>query len=209
MLTHRLHRHQSTMPAHFLAPSKKALARGTSLIEILVALLVMTLGLLAMISLHTAAVRYHKMAEFRSVATQLAEDYGDRMRANLTGARNNNYVYTAPWSAVAAKPADPGITCAPGACAAATMAAQVAASDIAQWLNNAAGMLPGVGLFAQKPAGAVAGSTVMDVWITWLDPTENAADAAANQLINNGYACPQGLGNIPPEVRCMRYRFTL
>lgn len=183
-------------------------ARGTSLIEVLVALLVMTLGLLAMISLHTAAVRYHKMAEFRSVATQLAEDYGDRMRANLTGARNNNYVYIAPWSATPARPADPGITC-PETCPEATLAQQVAASDIAQWLNSAAGMLPGVGLFAQKPAGAAVGSTVMDVWITWLDPTENAGDAAVNQLINAGYACPPGLGNVPPEVRCMRYRFTL
>ena len=89
------------------------------------------------------------------------------------------------------------------------LAAQVAASDIAQWLNNAAGMLPGVWLFAVKPTGAAANSTVMDVWIAWMDPLDNANDGAVNQLINAGYACPAGMGAVPTEVRCLRYRFTL
>jgi type IV pilus assembly protein PilV len=193
---------------HHRTPIPSLHNRGTSLIEVLVALLVMTLGLLAMISLHTAAVRYHKMAEFRSVATQLAEDYGDRMRANLTGARNGNYVRQVAWSQTPDKPADPGISCT-AACSADALAAQVAASDISQWLNNAASMLPGIGLFAQRPDGANANSMTMDVWITWQDPGDNADDAAANALINAGYSCPPGLGTVPPEVRCLRYRFTL
>lgn len=183
-------------------------ARGTSLIEVLVALLVMTLGLMAMISLHTAAVRYHKMAEFRSVATQLAEDYGDRMRANLTGARSGNYVRRVAWSATPTKITDPGITC-PDGCDSATLAQQVATSDIAQWFNNAAGMLPGVGLYAQQPTGASANTMVMDVWITWLDPGANATEAATNQMLEAAYTCPAGLGTVPAELRCLRYRFTL
>ena len=183
-------------------------ARGTSLIEVLVALLVMTLGLMAMISLHTAAVRYHKMAEFRSVATQLAEDYGDRMRANLTGARNGNYVRQVAWSEVPTKMTDPGISCQDN-CDSTSMAAQVAASDIAQWFNNAAGMLPGVGLFAQQPVGASASTMVMDVWITWRDPSANATETATNQMLEAAYICPAGMGTVPAEVRCLRYRFTL
>lgn len=184
-------------------------AHGTSLIEVLVALLVMTLGLMAMISLHTAAVRYHKMAEFRSVATQLAEDYGDRMRANLTGARNGNYVRTGGWSATPTKLTDKGVTCVDN-CDSTTLAAEIAASDIAQWFNNAASLLPGVGLYAQRPTGASGTSMVMDVWITWLDPGANTSEAATNQLLEAAYVCPQGLGNnLPAEVRCLRYRFTL
>lgn len=186
------------------------LARGTSLIEVLVALLVMTLGLLAMISLHTASVRYHKMAEFRSVATQLAEDFGDRMRANLTGVRNGNYVVATPWVAEQAAVPDPGIPCAAlGTCAANATAAQVAASDIAQWTNNAVGILPGVGVHAVRPAGAAANSMVMDVWITWLDPGEDATEAAANLSLQGAYVCPATLGQVPAELRCLRYRFTL
>lgn len=181
---------------------------GASLIEILVAMLVMTLGLLAMISLHTASVRYQKMAEFRGIATQLAEDYGDRMRANLTGARNGNYIRVAPWSAIPAKPADPGsVYCK--ACAEDEVAKKLADSDIAQWLNNAAGMLPGVGLLAQRPDGIATATMVMDVWITWLDPSADAADAAANAMLTAAYACPASLGAVPSELRCLRYRFTL
>jgi type IV pilus assembly protein PilV len=191
-----------------LLVQRRPRARGTSLIEVLVALLVMTLGLLAMVSLHTAAVRYHKMAEFRGVATQLAEDYGDRMRANLTGARNGNYVRQVPWNETPTKVTDPGITC-PDGCDAGTLALQVATSDIAQWLNNAAGMLPGVGLYAQRPTGAAANTMVMDVWITWLDPGANADNAATNAMLSAAYSCPAGLGTVPAEVRCMRYRFTL
>lgn len=185
-------------------------ARGASLIEVLVALLVMTLGMLGMVSLHTAAVRYHKMAEFRSVATQLAEDYGDRMRANVTGARNGDYVYTAAWTETPTKATDPGISCSDDApCTGPTMAKQVAASDIAQWRNNAIGLLPGVGLYATRPVGAGAQTMIMDVWITWLDPSTNAADAATNKMLEDAYVCPAGLGAVKPEVRCLRYRFTL
>lgn len=186
--------------------SPNARQHGASLIEILVAMLVMTLGLLAMISLHTAAVRYQKMAEFRGIATQLAEDYGDRMRANLTGARNGNYLRAAQWSATPAKVTDPGI-CAD--CEGSDLAKAVADSDVAQWLNNAAGMLPGVGLHVQRPVGALGTSMVMDVWITWLDPATDAADATTNALLTAAYSCPATLGAVPSELRCLRYRFTL
>ena len=186
------------------------MARGASLIEVLVALLVMTLGLLGMISLHTAAVRYHKMAEFRSVATQLAEDYGDRMRANITGARNGNYVYNQAWKETPTKVTDPGISCSDTApCTPTDMAQQVAASDIAQWLNNAIGLLPGVGLYAVRPTGAGAQTMIMDVWITWLDPSANTTQSDTNKMLEEAYVCPAGIGTVKPEVRCLRYRFTL
>lgn len=183
-------------------------ARGASLIEVLVAMLIMTLGLMAMISLHTASVRYQKMSEFRSIATQLAENLGDRMRANIVGVQNNNYVRNVGWTNAQARVADPGIPC-PAACTEAQFAGQAAASDIAQWINSAVGTLPGVGLMTAKPAGAPANATMMDVWVMWLDPSADADDVSADRTLTGAYACPAALGAVPTELRCLRYRFSL
>lgn len=182
---------------------------GTSLIEVLVAVLILTVGLLSMIALHAASMRYGKMAEFKTTATQLAEDLSDRMRGNVTGVRAGNYVRTAAWSDDLGVQSVPAVeTCTPGdeVCQA-RVPAQVANRDIAEWINQAYPNLPGLGLYTQQAGGA--NSSVMDVWIGWLEPTgRGGADAAGEDLINAAYTCPDEMG-ASTDVRCMRFSFTL
>ena len=71
------------------AVSHRSRAGGVSLIEVLVALLVVSLGILAMSGLLTNSTRYGKTSEFRAVATLLANDIADRMRANKAGVTAN------------------------------------------------------------------------------------------------------------------------
>jgi type IV pilus assembly protein PilV len=176
---------------------------GSSLIEVLVALVILAVGMLSMAALHNASTKYGRLAEFRTSATMLAEELSDRMRANPAGVRNGNYVLNASWVAVPARVNEPGI---PPACAAAQCAAAVAASDLAQWNNAAISVLPGAGLFTQQVG---ANSTVMDVWVAWIEPRgRGGADAAAENAINAAYTCPPGM-NAPADVRCMYFRFTV
>ena len=56
--------------------------RGATLIEVLVSILLMALGVLAMAAMQVNAVQYGKTSEFRTVASLLANDLSDRMRAN-------------------------------------------------------------------------------------------------------------------------------
>lgn len=60
--------------------------RGMSLIEALVALLILSIGLLGVAGLQMQALRSNHGAHLRSQATVLAHDIADRMRANRTAA---------------------------------------------------------------------------------------------------------------------------
>lgn len=182
--------------------------KGTSLIEVLVALLILTVGMLSMAALHIASVRYGKVAEYRTTAIQLAEDFGDRMRSNLPGVRNGSYVRTAAWTDAPTVANVPEVkacvgtdeTCAP------IIAAAVASSDIAQWNNQAIVILPSANLYATR--FGTANSTVMDVWVGWLEPSGSTGDKVAEASVNAAYACPAAM-KAGADARCMYFRFTL
>ena len=59
--------------------------RGFTLLEVLIALLVLSIGLLGLAALQTVGMRSSQMANMRTLATQIAYDMTDRMRANQTG----------------------------------------------------------------------------------------------------------------------------
>lgn len=66
-------------------------ARGFSLIEVLVALLVLSLGLLGLAGLQLTSMKYNTDAYTRTQSTLFAYDILDRMRANPAGRANGDY----------------------------------------------------------------------------------------------------------------------
>ncbi len=71
-----------------------AYAAGVSLIEVLVTLIIVSVGLLGTAALQLSTLRNNYNALTRSHAAVLAADILDRMRANLEAARAGNYVVT-------------------------------------------------------------------------------------------------------------------
>lgn len=65
--------------------------RGFTLIEVLVALLVLGIGLLGVAGLQSATLGLNHGSYMRSQATVLAQDVVDRMRANQRGTENGSY----------------------------------------------------------------------------------------------------------------------
>ncbi len=65
--------------------------KGFTLIEVLVAALVLALGLLGLAGLQSNGLQHNHSAYLRTVATQMAYDLSDRMRANLAGFQNGDY----------------------------------------------------------------------------------------------------------------------
>lgn len=63
-----------------------AQARGFSLIEVMVALLILAVGLLGFALLQTMNLRYTQSADYRTRATNLAYELLDQMRANKMSA---------------------------------------------------------------------------------------------------------------------------
>lgn len=102
---------------------------GFSLIEVLIALLILAIGLLGTASLMLISMKSNQSAYQRSQAGWLAYDIVERMRLNRTLATSgNSYVITA----ATPSPADPG--CKAGGCT----AANVASLDILEWQNQLA-----------------------------------------------------------------------
>ncbi|CDH45106.1 type IV pilus modification protein PilV [Candidatus Contendibacter odensensis] len=101
--------------------------QGFTLIEILVTVVVLSIGLLGLAGLQATSVRFNHSAYLRSQATSLAYDIADRMRVNRQAALLNNS-YTGSVTR----------TCQSSVALAGTVAAQ----DIAAWGNALACALP-------------------------------------------------------------------
>lgn len=69
--------------------------RGYTLIEVMVALFILSFGLLGMAGLQVASLKQNQSAYMRSQATILAYDIIDRMRANIAASENGDYFISA------------------------------------------------------------------------------------------------------------------
>jgi type IV pilus assembly protein PilV len=124
-------------------------SRGSALIEVLIALVVFSLGMLGLAGLQTLSLQFNTSAYYRTQATALAYGLADRMRANRQDALDGLY---------AAALADP-----PPACAANAGPGGSAAQDIATWRNALACQLP-------DGNGAIAANgTAFTVTVQWDD----------------------------------------
>ena len=110
----------------------KACGRGFSLIEVLVALLVLSVGLLGLAAMNTNGLRLNQAAFMRGQAAFLAYDIADRMRANRAGAQDDHYVIA--HGTAAASDDD----CVAAACS----AEQLADYDLLAWKTALAARLP-------------------------------------------------------------------
>ncbi len=79
--------------------------RGFTLLEVLIALLILSIGLLGLAALQTVGLRSNQMAVMRTQATHQAYDMTDRMRASPVAVTASDYVMT-----VAQSPADTSAT---------------------------------------------------------------------------------------------------
>src|SRR5690606_37489064 len=77
-------------------PRSRAGVAGFTLIEVLVALIVLSIGLLGLAALQIQSIKHNTDAYFRTQATLLAYDIIDRMRANSAAVSAGIYEVSAP-----------------------------------------------------------------------------------------------------------------
>lgn len=130
------------MPKHSLHKET-----GATLIEVLVAMVVLAIGLLGLAGLQATSIQSNHSAYYRSQATILASDLADRMRANRTEALTDAYLIDFPTPSTS-NDEDSGTS---------------AQKDIAAWLNQLARTLPdGTGKVEKD-------STLVTISIRWND----------------------------------------
>jgi type IV pilus assembly protein PilV len=103
-------------------------SRGLTLVEILIALLILSIGLLGLAGLQTMSLKFNTSAYYRTQATALAYDFADRMRANRQAALGDLY--------------NVGFESPPPACGAAALVGSVPEQDIAAWRAALACRIP-------------------------------------------------------------------
>lgn len=111
---------------------KKSDQRGVSFLEVLVAVVILSVGFLATSRMQIMGMRYNQSAFFKSQASIMAADIADRMRSNIAGVDNGEYDAINTESL----PSDPG--CMTSGCD----ASELAALDINQWGTNIESSLP-------------------------------------------------------------------
>lgn len=124
---------------------RKALASaGFSLVEVLVALLVLSIGLLGLAALQTTGLKFNQQSYQRTQATLQAYDILDRIRANPLGKTSGKYDSVPSGY----RPPSPPTTCMTTGCD----SNQMADYDIDQWnlansqlLTDGAGAISTVG----------------------------------------------------------------
>jgi type IV pilus assembly protein PilV len=173
--------------------------RGAMLIEVLVAMLLSAVALLALASANAAALRYTKMSQYRTLATLLATDIGERLRANKAGFTARAYDYSASFAGQSAAPNLPAQVCASAGSVCTDR--DIAALDLAQWRVQARNVLPQGAVFLLTQADAVAA----DVWLAWRDPLLAGPDEAAALSTE----CPAGLAATEAGIRCSYFRVNL
>lgn len=153
--------------------SRSSLVRklsGFTILEVLIAVIILSVGILGLAGLQAVALRNNHSAFLRSQATMLAYDISDRMRANLTETQADGYDLTA---------ANPNANCiGTTGCT----EAQMAGHDISEW-NLAVATLPngqavvcydtspedGTTAAAHACSGAAPGFGVYTIKIWWSD----------------------------------------
>lgn len=186
------------MPRHVPRPSaRRARSAGFSLVEVLVAMFVVAMGILALAGLLQASTRYSRMSELRSTATLLANDIADRMRANPVGAQLGADGYDLVGKAF------PGAV-APGHAACTFEApcgpSDLAKADLADWTSRVSATLPKGSAWIRFHAGKAPASDYLDVWVGWADALTLAPGISTD---GSGTECPPGWKAAEPSVRCV------
>ena len=145
-------------------PPKPSLAfhSGFTLLEVLVAIIVISIGLLGLAGLQARGMQANHSSMLRTIATYQAYDMADRMRANIQGVNNGAY------NNLSGTPSDPG--CVSTGCTPATMAT----SDLYSWNTSNAVLLPagqGVVCLDSTPSTPACDGlgTIYAIKISWID----------------------------------------
>ena len=139
---------------------------GFTLIEVLIAMLLLGVGLLGLAGLQANSLRNAQSAYNRSLATELANDLADRMRANITESKKyaaSAYItITPPTSATA----EASCYIAPGC-----SGDRMANNDLFEWNQSVTSSLP---------SGVVAITVIALIYtitVTWDDNHDDVVNA--------------------------------
>jgi type IV pilus assembly protein PilV len=173
---------------------------GASLIEVLVAILLLSFGMLSLGGMLAYAVQMPKLAAYRAAAANLAAGHIERMRANAIGFEGGSYSETMSYNADL-----PSVTpCTYPDCTADSIAS-LDKDETSQAIRRE---LPLGGM--RMTCNGACTDRDGDIWVIWQEPTTFAAlDSANSDECPDPAAAPAFTAFSSPKPRCLHVRFKL
>jgi type IV pilus assembly protein PilV len=147
--------------------------RGMTLIEILVAIVVLSVGLMGLAGLQLKGMQVNQGSTYRSQAAILAQEMAERIRADLTGAGNNTYTVTS------------GVPATPSAA-------------MTDWLTRVQMLPGGTATITAPAAGGTPGTQLIDVTVNWVDTRAQTGAGLSSTSTAPGFGAP-GSFDLPVE----------
>jgi len=198
---------------------------GVSLLEVMIALLIMSLGLLGMAGLQAATAKYRINTQSHAAVAQLISDLTERLRVNPdaagpsfhsgVGEGISQYVLRSTWSVQSQASLDIHKDCITAACS----SSERAEFDMTAWRQNVRNALP-------QGAAFVDGDRKSGIHVTlmWMDKeqtraTENEETGRLDRKLTKSLICKMDADSTmvhnccpadaaaPAGVRCLRMSF--
>lgn len=151
-------------------------AAGFAMIEVLIAMFLIAIWMLASAGTQIASLKFQKSAGNRAMAVALVGELSERMEANLAGAKAGNYALQATPNAVTSSTDCTAVYCTP---------AQMAAFDLAQWSSRVATTVPATEM--SVVAGVTATGLVnYTISVKWSEPRgrQTYADTGTSETLS-------------------------
>jgi type IV pilus assembly protein PilV len=154
---------------------------GFTLIEILITLIILSIGLLGMASLQMNSLRSNQGAYLRSQASMLSYDMADRMRANSVRAIAGDYN---SFDTDGTVPADPGCMSSILGC----NTTQQSNTDMFEWASRVNGTGAGIALLPGAQGTITRGAgNLFTILIDWTE-TGDTTNAASNTTFSLNFS---------------------
>ncbi|RZL68682.1 MAG: type IV pilus modification protein PilV [Variovorax sp.] len=202
-------------------PTSRHVQRGSTLLEVLIAILIFAFGMVGIAGLMAAGLKYQVGNEARLNVSSAINDLSERIRANVAGANGytaiigttatlgTGYQYADTYAnQIATAAAAPSPNCDTAVCT----PAQLATYDERKWRNLLTATLPG-------GAGYITGdvTTGFTVTVMWADKgnvddsgalvsASSCTDVAADQNKSSARFCCPSAAAVPAGVRCYTTR---
>ena len=181
------------------------LQQGASLIEVLVAILILSFGMLALGAMLSFAIQLPKLSGYRSTAVNLASGHIERIRANAAGFTNG--FYSAPTAPMSYDGTFNDIALSNCLYRDPCTELLLAAMDNADTKRAVRNQLPAGGMLLTCDTAPCTVNSYGNLWIIWQEPS---TFAALNPLSTSDN-CPTEVTSTytVPKPRCLYVRFKL
>jgi type IV pilus assembly protein PilV len=167
----------------------RARQNGFSLLEMMIAVLIMSFGVAGAALLMAATIQYNKSTQYQMVAQQIANQLAESMRANTDGFMADAYAKADTFSSSNTAASVPSC-----AVSAACTIGEIASIDKAKTANALVQSLPGGDFNVQRNGNRA------DIWIMWLEPS------SASISLGTANCRIAAVSGISPAPRCLYWR---